>query len=73
MGANLLPCNAAARLQARAGTGVYMSPLAQLDLVLEQIIRELTLNIVVPRLSGFDRVWEAANRVCDRYEIAKAA
>ena len=50
-----------------------MSPLAQLDREFEKIIRELTLHIVAPRLSGFDRVWEAANRVCDRYEIAKAA
>lgn len=52
---------------------VHMSPLAQLDRELEKIIRELTLNILAPRLSGFDRLWEAANRVCDRYEIAKAA
>jgi hypothetical protein len=50
-----------------------MSPLAQLDRELEKIIRELALNIVAPRLSGFDRLWEAANEVCDRYQIAKAA
>ena len=52
---------------------VHMSPLAQFDRELEKIIRELSVHIVAPRLSSFDRVWEAANRVCDRYEIAKAA
>jgi hypothetical protein len=46
-----------------------MSPLAQLDYLLESIIRELALRIVVPRLSEFDSVWDTANRVCDRYQI----
>lgn len=46
-----------------------MSPLAQLDRQLESIIRELTLRLVVPKLSEFDCVWELANRVCDRYAI----
>jgi hypothetical protein len=50
-----------------------MSPLAQFDRELEKAIRELTLGIVAPRLSEFDFVWEAANKVCDRYEITKAA
>ena len=50
-----------------------MSPLEQLDRELEKIIRELTLHIMAPRLSDFDRVWEAANEVCDRYGITKAA
>jgi hypothetical protein len=50
-----------------------MSPLAQFDLELENIIRELTLRLVVPRLSVFEHVWEAANGVCDRYGIAKVA
>ena len=31
-----------------------MSPLAQLDCLLENILRELTLRFVVPRLSEFD-------------------
>jgi hypothetical protein len=46
-----------------------MSPLAQLDRLLENILRELTLRFVVPRLSEFDSVWDTANRVCDRYQI----
>lgn len=46
-----------------------MSPLVQLDHELERILRELTLRIVIPRLSEFDSVWEAANRVCDHYAV----
>jgi len=46
-----------------------MSPLAQLDRLLESIIQELTLRAVVPRLSEFDSVWDTANRICDRYQI----
>jgi hypothetical protein len=48
-----------------------MSPLAQLDRALEDIIRELSLRILVPRMGKFDQVWEIANRVCDRYEITQ--
>jgi hypothetical protein len=48
-----------------------MSPLAQLDRALEDVIRELALRISVPRMGKFDQVWEIANRVCDRYEIMK--
>ena len=48
-----------------------MSPLAEFDLKLEHMIRELTLRIVVPRWTEFDTVWEAAIRVCDRYELGK--
>ena len=73
MGANLLPCNAAAWLQARTRTSCIMSPLAQFDRELEKIIRELTQRILAPRLRQFDGVWEAANKICDRYEITKAA
>jgi hypothetical protein len=50
-----------------------MSPLAHIDRELKKVIRELALRIVAPRLSKFDFVWEAANKVCDRYEITKAA
>ena len=50
-----------------------MSPLAQFEQEFEKAIRELTLRIVVPRLSQFEVVWEVANRVCDRYEITKTA
>jgi hypothetical protein len=59
------------RLQARAESEYAMSPLAEFDLKLEQMIRELTLRIVVPRWTEFDTVWEAAIRVCDRYELGK--
>jgi hypothetical protein len=50
-----------------------MSPLAQVDFELESVIRELTVRIVVPKMSEFDDVWEAANRVCDEYGMKKAA
>ena len=50
-----------------------MSPLAQFDLELGNVIREIRLRLMVPRVSEFDYVWEAANRVCDRYEIGKVA
>jgi len=46
-----------------------MSPLAQLDHLLDSIISELTLRIVVPRLGEFDSVWDTTNRICDRYQI----
>ncbi len=71
--ANLLPCNAAARLQARAESGLAMSPLAEFDQRLEQIIREFALRIAVPRMTEFEALWEAAIRVCDRYELGKSS
>ena len=46
-----------------------MSPLAQLNRLLENILRDLTLRFVVPRLSEFDSLWDTANRICDRYQI----
>jgi hypothetical protein len=46
-----------------------MSPLAQLDRLLENILRDLTLRFVVPRLSEFDSIWDTANRICDPYQI----
>jgi hypothetical protein len=72
MGANLLPCNAAVPVASPDTHSVHMSPLEQLDRELEKIIRELTLRIVAPHLTEFECVWEAANEICDRYEIAKA-
>ena len=38
---------------------------------LEEIVRELTLRIVTLRWTEFESVWEAAIRVCDRYELGK--
>jgi hypothetical protein len=50
-----------------------MSPLAQFDHQLEEMIREFSLRIVVPRLSEFEDVWEISNKVCDHYGLGKAA
>ena len=50
-----------------------MSPLAQLDRELEEIIRELSLRTIVPRLSEFEDVWEITNQVCDQYGLGKRA
>jgi hypothetical protein len=63
-GANLLPCNAAARL--------HMSPLAEFDRRLQQVIHDFAVRILVPRWTAFDAVWETANRICDRYELGKS-
>jgi hypothetical protein len=49
-----------------------MSPLAEFDQQLERMIREFAMRIAVPRWSEFDRVWEAAMRVCDRYQLGKS-
>ena len=48
-----------------------MSPL-ECDRKLEEIIRELTLRIVVPRWTEFDTLWEVAIRVCERYQLGKS-
>ncbi len=48
-----------------------MSPL-ECDQKLEQVIRELTLRIIVPRWTEFDTIWEIANRVCDQYHVGKS-
>ena len=37
----------------------------------ELVIRGLVRRFVVYRLGRFDRVWETANRICDRYEVRK--
>jgi hypothetical protein len=34
---------------------------------------ELVRRLVVYRLGEFDRVWETANRICDRYEVRKSS
>jgi hypothetical protein len=46
-----------------------MSPLAEFDRRLEQIIRDFALRILVPRWTEFDAVWETANKICDRYDL----
>ena len=50
-----------------------MSSLAKFDGRWEQVIGELTLRLLVPGWSEFDAVYEAANGICDRYEITKIA
>jgi hypothetical protein len=50
-----------------------VSPIAQADHELEVVIRELSMRILVPRMTDFDDVWEIANRVCDRYGLEQKA
>jgi len=50
-----------------------MTPLTQLDRDLEKIILELAQHIVALRESEFEKVWVAANKICDRYEIANTS
>jgi hypothetical protein len=71
-GANLHPCNAADRLQARTRTA-DIKLLDPFDQKLEKIIRELTLRIMAPNWGEFDRVLESANKICDRYALKKTA
>jgi hypothetical protein len=40
---------------------------------MEALIREFILRIMVPAGSEFDRVWERANKICDRYDLTRAA
>jgi hypothetical protein len=54
-------------------TGAIMTPLTQLDRDLERIILELAQHIVALRESEFEKVWVAANKICDRYEIANTS
>jgi hypothetical protein len=48
-----------------------MSPL-ECDQKLEQIIREFSLRIAVPRWTEFDSLWEIAIRVCEQYQVGKS-
>jgi hypothetical protein len=50
-----------------------MSAIAQIDRASEEIIYELVRRVVAYRLVEFDRVWEAANKICDRYQVKKAS
>jgi hypothetical protein len=50
-----------------------MSPIAEFDQRLEQMIREFAMRILIPRWTEFDAVWETANRICDRYDLGKLA
>jgi len=48
-----------------------MSSLAEFDQQLERIIHEFAMRIAVPRWSEFEKLWDAAIRVCDRYGLGK--
>jgi hypothetical protein len=50
-----------------------MSATAQIDRASEEIIYELARRVIGYRLGEFDRVWEAANKICDRYQVKKAS
>ncbi|HLW84944.1 MAG TPA: hypothetical protein VKR60_06975 [Candidatus Sulfotelmatobacter sp.] len=69
-GKNLSPRTAAARLHARE---VDISPIEQFDQRMEEMVRELSLRIMVPHWREFDRVLEIADRVCDRNQLKKTA
>jgi len=49
-----------------------MSPLAEFDRRMEQLISAFTRRIMVPRWTEFDAVWQTANQICDRYELGKS-
>jgi hypothetical protein len=49
-----------------------VSAIAQIDRASEEIIYELARRVIGYRLSEFDRVWESAKKICDRYQVKKA-
>ncbi len=50
-----------------------MFAIRQIDQASEEIIYELARRVLVYRLGEFDRVWESANEICDRYQVKKAS
>ena len=42
-------------------------------LIYELVRYELVRRLLVYRLGEFDRVWETANHICDRYELRKGS
>jgi hypothetical protein len=50
-----------------------VAAIAQFDQASEEIIYELARRVIVYRLGEFDRVWESANKICDRYQMKKAS
>jgi hypothetical protein len=56
-----------------AGEGAVVSAIAQFDQAAEEIIYALARRVIIYRLGEFDRVWESANRICDRYQLKKAS
>ena len=45
-----------------------MSAIAQLDYMSDEIIYTLARRVIVYSMWEFDRVWETANKICDRYQ-----
>jgi hypothetical protein len=45
-----------------------MSAIAQLEYVSDEIIYTLARRVIIYSMVEFDRVWESANRICDRYQ-----
>jgi hypothetical protein len=45
----------------------------QIDQRSDEIIYELARRVIIYRLGEFDRVWLSANKICDRYQVQKAA
>ena len=46
---------------------------AEPDPEFEDFLGEISLRLVCRGMQGFDEAWDAANRVCDRYEKSQAA
>ena len=44
-----------------------------IDQRLDEIIDALARRIMAYPWSELDRVWEATNKICDRYELEKAS
>ncbi|MGA8622766.1 MAG: hypothetical protein WB660_30115 [Candidatus Sulfotelmatobacter sp.] len=44
-----------------------MSVIAQIDQASDEVIYALARRLIVYHWGEFERVWEAANKVCDRY------
>ncbi len=54
------------------GVGV-VSAIAQIERASEEIIYEIARRVIAYRWGEFERVWEAANRICDRYKLKSAS
>jgi hypothetical protein len=46
-----------------------MSAIAQLEYMSDEIIYMMARRLIISSLGEFDRVWESANKICDRYQV----
>ncbi|MCU1303318.1 MAG: hypothetical protein JWQ87_3602 [Candidatus Sulfotelmatobacter sp.] len=46
-----------------------MSAIAQLEDVSDEMIYALARRVIICSMREFDRVWESANKICDRYQV----